>query len=121
MARFKRKLTLGCVIVAGSFIAYLLFRSGWDSQEQQAKAFCESLVAAIDQSRSAHGTYPTNFDSAWLEGRSVPAMIRTQDFYFSRGDRFFLRFYRPGLRRHAFHNVLCYDSHEHEWFRQYEY
>ena len=103
------------------YVSYLLFRSRWDSEEQQTKTFCESLVPVIEQSRSVEGIYPTNFDSTWLSGRVVPLTIRTQDFYFSSGDRFFFRFYRSGLRRHAFHNVWCYYHRERRWLRQYEY
>jgi len=122
MASFKRKLILGCFLfVAASCIAYLPIRSRWDAEEQQTKSFCEALVPRIEQSRSAEGTYPTNVDMAWLADRSIPPIIRTQDFYFSLGDRFILRFYRPGLRRHAFHSVWCYYSRERQWIRQYEY
>ena len=122
MTPFKRKLILGCfVLLAASCLAYLPFRSRWNSEEQQTKTFCESLVPVIEQSRSVAGTYPTNFDAAWLAGRSVPPAIRTQDFYFSLGDSFCLRFYRPGLRRYEFHSVWCYYSKWHEWIRQYEY
>jgi hypothetical protein len=122
MTRFKRKLILiPLLLLAAGFLVYLPFRSRWQAQEQQTKSFCEALLPLIEQSRSTQGSYPTNLDIAWLAGRSVPSIIRTQDFYFGRGDRFFLRFYRPGLQRLAFHNVCCYHSHEREWFRQYEY
>jgi hypothetical protein len=122
MITFKRKLALACVIVfAVCCVLYLPFRSRWQDEEQQTKAFCESLLPLIEQSRSALGSYPTNANLVWLAGRSVPFMIRTQDFYVGQDDRFFLRFYRPGLGRHAFYSVWCYHSHEREWFRQYEY
>ena len=122
MTSFKRKLILGClVLLAASFFVNLPFHSRWNAEEQQTKIFCEALVPRIEQSRSAAGTYPTNVDMAWLAGRSIPPTIRTQDFYFSFGDRFVLRFYRPGIRSHAFYCVWCYYSRERQWIRQYEY
>jgi len=122
MAIFKRKFILGPALLAAvSVVVYLPFRSRWDSDEQKTKQFCESLLPAIEHSRSVQGFYPTNIDFAWLAGRSVPPTLRTQDFYFGHDDRFILRFYRPGLRQYAFHSVWCYHSHEQEWFNQYEY
>jgi hypothetical protein len=65
-------------------------------QVREAKRFCESLLPHIHQIHTQKGSYPLKADPSWWAGRSVPSLIRTQDFYFSRdGSAFLLRFRDP--------------------------
>jgi hypothetical protein len=117
---YKFAVMVGVAAVIAA-LAYLPFRMRLASTERQTMDFCESLIPRIEQSRTASGLYPTNYDRAWLHGLAAPPTIRISDFYLGQGDRFFLRFYRPGLWRHSFYCVWCYHSHGKQWVKQYEY
>ncbi|PWU22143.1 MAG: hypothetical protein C5B50_00145 [Verrucomicrobia bacterium] len=117
---YKVAVVFGLVALVAT-VGYLPVRTRLARIERDSKQFCETLIPRIEQSRSGSGSYPTNYERAWLDGLAVPATIQISDFYLGQGDRYFLRFYRPGLWRHSFYCVWCYHSHGRQWIEQYEY
>ena len=86
--------TLGCLLAL--LVAFFVLSDRWQRQVEEAKSFCEALVPMIEQARSQAGSYPKQADPAWWASRSVPTLIRTQDFYLSTdGSMFLLRFRDP--------------------------
>jgi hypothetical protein len=102
---------LGCLLAL--FVTFFVLRARWQRQVAEAKSFCENLVPMIDRSRAQTGSYPKQADSSWWVGRSVPALIRTQDFYLSTdGSRFLLRFRDPAP---AMDDIWGFDSRAMGW------
>ena len=81
-------------------------------QVAEAKAFCDSLLPAIERSKSAGGSYPAKADPQWWGGRTAPALVRTQDFYISGGAYFELRFPDPAG---FWDDMRAYDSRWKGW------
>ncbi|HWW01247.1 MAG TPA: hypothetical protein VNZ64_16240 [Candidatus Acidoferrum sp.] len=83
------------VVVLGSLASWRahVHREEVHSQEvAEAKAFCESLLPAIQRAQAVSGSYPKQVDPQWWAGRSVPRLIHTQKFYHSKGTNFLLGF-----------------------------
>ena len=100
-----------CLLLA--IFAVLVWRLRIHSQVSQAKSFCESLLPKLNQSKIETGVYPVRVDPSWWEGRRVPSLIRTQNFYLAwdANTKFELRLEVPW----TLENIWAFDSRFMRW------
>ena len=84
-------------------------------QVGDAKAFCESLIPAIEKARGRSRQYPASPDPAWWKGKTVPKLIDLRYLYKASStdsNSFTLHFDNP----YAFwDNVVMYSSDKMAW------
>src|SRR5260221_7808308 len=49
--------------------------------EAEAKMFCESFIVKLEEAKKSTGKFPAKLDSAWLQGKRIPILIDSTNFY----------------------------------------
>jgi len=49
--------------------------------EAEAKVFCESFIVRLEETKKSTGKFPKKLDPAWLNGKPIPSLIDSTDFY----------------------------------------
>src|SRR5260221_14177240 len=80
--------------------------------EAEAKMFCESFIVKLEEAKKSTGKFPAKLDSAWVQGKPIPILIDSTNFYDGYDNEYHFHFRNP---QNFFDTLFGYNSFDKTW------